>query len=81
MVYDWIANRVIWLLDDTIFEDYIISYIYLCVIKVEGYVTFLYEDSMYIYIYIYYVYVAVYVNLQVEVMKSFNVFEKFDLWM
>ena len=40
----------------------------MCEIKVEGYVTFLYEESMYTR-YIYYVYVEVYVNLQVEVMK------------
>ena len=47
----------------------ILYFIYLCAIKVEDYVIFLYEGSMYIR-YKHYVYVEVYVNLNVEVMKS-----------
>ena len=62
MGYTQIANRVRWLWDETIFEYYVISYTYLCATKVEGYVTFQYEESMYTR-YTYYLYVEVYVNL------------------
>ena len=55
-----------------------LSLIHLCVIKVEGYVTFLYEGSMYTR-YICYVYVEVYVNLQVKIIKCFKYSAKFDL--
>ena len=54
--------------------------IYLCAIKVEDYIIFLYEGSMYTR-YKYYVYVEVYVNLQVEAMKSYKFSAKLDLWM
>ena len=68
--------------DETIFENIFLSYIYVCVIRVEGYVTFLYEGSMYVYsIHIYYVYVEVYINLQVDEMKKFKFFRIFNLWM
>ena len=57
--------------DETIVETISIFYIYVCVIKVEGYVAFLYEGSMYTrYEYIYYVYVEVYEILQVDLMKN-----------
>ena len=52
--------------------------IYVSATKVEGFVTFPYEESMYTR-YIYYVYVQVYVNLLVEVVKSFKILAKFDL--
>ena len=71
MGYAQISNRVRWLWEETNFEDYVLSYIHLCEIKVEVYVTFIYEESMYTR-YIYYVYVEVYVNLQVEVIKVLN---------
>ena len=52
--------------EDTIVETIAIFHIYVCAIKVESYVTFLYEGPMYILdTTIYYVYVGVHVNLQV----------------
>ena len=38
MGYAQIANRVWWLWDETIFEDYFLPYIYLYAIRVEGHV-------------------------------------------
>ena len=58
--------------DEKIVETISIFYVYVCAIKVEVYVTFLYEGSMLLDMNIYYVYVEVYVNLQVVIKKVLN---------